>query len=700
LGHIETRLAPNTVGPPRAPRRPTGLATAAAHRLVRRFGGTVRGLAGWGRPEYRPASPSARTVPRKAKNGGVAPTALVPRPGQGTDDGEIIVGAASAVPVAASVKAGSDRQDHYAPERVDSAGRIRTVDRMLKTVRFAAGDDANAEPLAFRPGSINVFVGPNNCGKSLALREIETILTRPPNARQPLRVVTGVEFEKVTTIDDIQKLLGPVVVKTDERGFECLSLFTRNPHGRFERDSLQRLIALPNMDWGHVLGEKLTVRLDGQSRLLLAANQQWRDLLAHPENHLVALFKDATARTRLRQLVHEAFGVHLVIDPTAASTLRVRMASRPPVDETEEQALDARAREFHSSAPSIEEFSDGVRAYTGLLAALVALHAKILLIDEPEAFLHPPLAKRLGFYLSQLAQERDRRVFAATHSAEFLMGCIESGASVDIIRLTYAGGRATARHLPSEELRALMRDPLTRSANVLGALFYDGVVVTESDSDRAFYQEINHRLLTSPPQPSRSATLANDTDGATSCLFLNAQNKQTVHRIIGPLRRLGVPAAAIVDIDIVKEGGTVWNNFLTGANISEITRKGLEAARATLFARVKTTGTDIKRDGISTLDSGDKAGCTDLFGQLAKYGLFVVQCGELEKWLPDLGVTGKAPDWVVSMFERLGADPENAGYVRPAAGDVWDFVRQVASWLRDPDRLGMNGSARSSPAQG
>jgi hypothetical protein len=47
-----------------------------------------------------------------------------------------------------------------------------------------------------------------------------------------------------------------------------------------------------------------------------------------------------------------------------------------------------------------------------------------------------------------------------------------------------------------------------------------------------------------------------------NCLFLHAQNKQTVKTIIKPLRKLGIPVAGIVDIDILKEGGVVWSGFL------------------------------------------------------------------------------------------------------------------------------------------
>jgi predicted ATP-dependent endonuclease of OLD family len=40
--------------------------------------------------------------------------------------------------------------------------------------------------------------------------------------------------------------------------------------------------------------------------------------------------------------------------------------------------------------------SDGVRAFTGIITEVIAGDPNILLIDEPEAFLHPSLAYKLG----------------------------------------------------------------------------------------------------------------------------------------------------------------------------------------------------------------------------------------------------------------------------------------------------------------
>jgi hypothetical protein len=99
------------------------------------------------------------------------------------------------------------------------------------------------------------------------------------------------------------------------------------------------------------------------------------------------------------------------------------------------------------------------------------------------------LSNRESDEIARAALNSDKRVFVSTHSPTFVMGCIQSGAPVNIIRLTYRSSVATARVLPSEELLELMHNPLLRSTGVLSGLFYEFVVVTESDADRAFYQK-------------------------------------------------------------------------------------------------------------------------------------------------------------------------------------------------------------------
>jgi hypothetical protein len=145
---------------------------------------------------------------------------------------------------------------------------------------------------------------------------------------------------------------------------------------------------------------------------------------------------------------------------------------------------------------------------------------------------------------------------------------------------------------------------------------------------------------------------------------------------------------------VLKEGGKVWTNFLTGGNVPEVTRYTLEISRAHLAGRFKQVsaevGVDMKRQGMELLKNQDRISCRDLFRQLAAYGLFVVPCGELESWLPHLQVAGKAPEWLINVFDKLGSEPSSETYVWPSGEDVWAFVASVAAWIDDPRRQGMD----------
>ena len=44
---------------------------------------------------------------------------------------------------------------------------------MIREIKLKFGRNPKEKPLIFDPGPITVFVGPNNSGKSLILREIE-----------------------------------------------------------------------------------------------------------------------------------------------------------------------------------------------------------------------------------------------------------------------------------------------------------------------------------------------------------------------------------------------------------------------------------------------------------------------------------------------------------------------------------------------
>ncbi|WP_439577678.1 ATP-dependent nuclease [Elioraea sp.] len=322
----------------------------------------------------------------------------------------------------------------------------------------------------------------------------------------------------------------------------------------------------------------------------------------------------------------------------------------------------------------MEESSDGTQAYIGLITAAVVLEPEVLLIDEPEAFLHPPLARRLGQDLAQLAEENSSQLIVATHSSDFILGCVQVSKDVTILRLTTPFASRPARAVDPSSLSKFLSHPLFRSANVVSALFHDGAIVTESDNDRAFYSEIYARLRSKYPNlPALS--------------FLNAQNKQTLREIFGPLRQTGVPAAAIVDADILKDK---FIDTLNAANVSTITRDSLNLARGKVKDAFDKKSLSMKRSGdLEKLDVDIQAGARDLFDRLDEYGIFVVRRGQLEDWLPQLEVAGRGTDWTVEMLTRLGIPDGQEGHAPTGDDDVWAFIQKVAEWCANANRLGM-----------
>lgn len=558
---------------------------------------------------------------------------------------------------------------------------------MIDKIELKAGPKGSSEQLSFSTAPINIFVGPNNSGKSKLLREIEHSCNNCSVAANSL-ILKNLEFHKFQN-DEFKELLtllkqepkeddrindGDIVIgkiSTDRNGF---SRYT------FNEAMATKFAVMGNYDVSpmHHIMEMFTLRLDGTNRLSLLDIQGAGDLKSSPQNHLMLLFQNNELRQKVRDIIFDAFQKYFVVDPTQIGTLAIRLSDRTPNDEEEEKGWTNRSADFHKAAKSISQYSDGVKAYVGILLSVLTTEPKILLIDEPEAFLHPSLSYKLAKDLCNSVLNTDKKIFIATHSADFIMGCIQSGIPVNIIRLTYNNGLATSRLLSNEELLELMRHPLLRSTGVLNGLFYENVIVTESDSDRAFYQEINYRLLN-----------VNDDRGIRNCLFLNAQNKQTIWQIVEPLRKLGIPAASIYDLDVLCEGGSNWSNVLRGHFIPEPSHLGFHNQRNTLKTKFDKSGKDLKKDGALILDKTDLESFDLLNENLIKYGIFLVKNGELECWLKNLEITGHSPQWLIQIFEKMGSDSNDPNYIKPSSGDVWEFIGTINSWFKTSSKRGI-----------
>lgn len=554
---------------------------------------------------------------------------------------------------------------------------------MLRQINLKFGPSQSATPISLSLTPVTVFVGPNNSGKTRVLNEIFQ-LCQSGNENAGALVLKGAHLQPLD-ITEAERVIGSMYlgsrpgeqVNPGHRYYQAKDSRFQLPTDRF----LQALIN-PDAHRPEACQWFLrfhTVMLDGPNRISLVNQVPAGDLQQPGHNSMQVLFRQDSLRHSLRERLLDAFGVHFTIDPTQVGQLRAKFSDYPPPSDDIERGWTAASVEYHGKARDIQEFSDGVKAFSGILMGVLGGNPYAILIDEPEAFLHPALAFKLGRNIAEITAGSNKRVFVATHSPDFLMGCIQSGAPINIVRLTYRSGVATARVLPSAKLLTLMRNPLLRSTGVLGGIFYEHVVVSEADADRAFYHEINARLNALTPS-----------EGIPNALFVNAQNRQTVDQIIKPLRELGIPAAAAIDIDVIKEGGTVFSRLLEAAFVPPIDQRSLAAARSALKGAFDATGKDMTFDGgIQLLNSDEVEAARNFITQLAQYGIFVVPNGALESWLPNLGAGVAKSFWLTTVFERMGEDPTSANYLRPSDGDVWDFVRGIARWLSDSNRKGI-----------
>jgi ABC-type multidrug transport system ATPase subunit len=564
------------------------------------------------------------------------------------------------------------------------------------------GSGTLGSTLEFEPGPVTVFVGPNNSGKSLLLREIETytsmggegdfkavdwIEPEIPESEEVERLLLSRRFDS----PDLDSYYGRVtpgytrigkVDLTADPDTGRLTVQAWHVNLEYVRSSLRTAEDTPVVLREDVNARKtvfgsfvslFTVRLDGGARLNLTRQRPSGDLQDRARNHLWSLAKDDDARVRLRHITQDAFGRYFLLDPTGMQFFRVRMSETEPPPGVE-LSLATGSREFLKQATDIADLSDGIKAFTGLAAAVLSADYRVMLIDEPEAFLHPVLAKKLGRRLTEIASERGGNVLAATHSPDFLMGCVETG-TVNVVRLTFQNGKATARHLPSDQLRQMMRESLLRSTGVLGGLFHEGVVVCEADTDRAIYQEVNQRLSMS----ERSA--------AKNTLFMNAHEKSTVRRIVEPLRGMGIPAAAVVDLDIIKNRD--FNDLLKTAHVPNALIESWNTLRSRTKDKFEEMGLDMKESGIQALPEAEREAAQTLLDGIAEYGVFVVPRGELEQWFSQLHGRSDRPTksrWVPWVLDLMNTDP---GLFGVTDDDVWGFVSKIADWISDPERKGI-----------
>lgn len=552
-------------------------------------------------------------------------------------------------------------------------------DAGLPSVTFATITFSDGTPVHLDPADVVVLVGPNNAGKSAALRELDRAFDR----QRSLTVLQDYNMRTAGTPDDFEQFVTKHArVKSEGGSFSysgyrwSRSVQTRSELRDLWPDQFYRFKPL------FCLNMPTENRITGSDPA--GAVNPSEDLLEHPIHMLI---DDDELEVSLSEHFRRAFHADIVVDPIGR-TIPLFVGSRPDPDSRGGE--DRRSKTYRDRVRDVTipltEQGDGMRSFASVILHLLApVTASVLLLDEPEAFLHPPQARLLGELIATKKPSRSQ-LFVATHSPDVLQGLVNVASDrLRLIRIQRDGDVNRVKELDKDLVKKIGNDPLMNYSSVMSGVFHERVIVCESDGDCMFYSSI----------------LDLDEvhgEGHPDVLFVHGSGKDRMATLAETLTALHVPVDVVADIDIVRdEEGmrkvitaldgdwtaiqpiarsvrTAIDNdkpMLSLDQIKQAIRKALDSEssssdpvgslRSAILAvfRSASPWDGVKQAGVSAIPQGQ---ATQQFQQLRKLceeaGLWIVPVGEMEGFCRTIG--GHGPRWVQQVIDarQLATDPD------------------------------------------
>lgn len=567
------------------------------------------------------------------------------------------------------------------------------------------------------PKKVNIFIGANNCGKTQLLKDILNYITRQINS---CVMIERIETATPSSWEELSLKYGMKIFYVN--GNEELRHIspTFNPNDTPNISTIQLASTMNDWlktgqeteFWRHV-GSGLVTFLNTDNRLKLIQSHQANDLRNYGARNVLEAVYLADTNTanceisnKVRDKIKIIFGMDVYLDTSNPGILQYRVGenfeSIPPKPQDAYNIL--------SQYPVADNQGDGLRSALGIISAISAVKRPIILLDEPEAFLHPPQALQLGRYINDFIDD-EKQIFVATHSADFLRGLFSTDTSkfyntIEIVHLNRTGNNTRLNILDKEMLERIIKDPLLSSSRVLEGMFYKGIVATEGDADTVFYQRAFQRRYSSD-----------------EIHFVNAHNKQTLKKIAEPYKKLGIKIAMIADADIIREvkefkstlevlasqdivsdilkyRTTIFEYFKSESHckrleklnndiknlivsneknyaIDEETAKELLDNARKQLKKIRENAdelSELKKKGSEAITKDEVKKTFDLlYEKCYRLGLFIVKVGELESWLVDYGVnrTSNKSNWIAEALGKLSKidyDPNKK---------IWSFIEDL-----------------------
>ena len=536
---------------------------------------------------------------------------------------------------------------------------------------------------------IVVFVGPNNVGKSQALRDIfnnhcnNTILSKVVKSVST-SLFPGSIKELIDNTFNNSKIGDYFLGQKYTNKYLSYSNITPNEHLFKNYNSL-------------------FIRNISTSDRLISCNpvdNPGED--SEKGNVIQYLAYDYESQKWISSKFESAFGSPLIFNRYDGSKITLRigphilkdeLADVIPTNDMQDYTNEfiRKLREYDK----VNEQGDGIKSFVGILLYLAIEHYCTFLIDEPESFLHPPQARIMGQIIGEKLDD-SQQAFISTHSEDIIKGLIDVAPErVKIIRITRNKNENRFSILENNKLKEIWSDPLLKYSNIMSCLFHNKVIICESDSDCKMYSFIENALLREKGHYSET-------------LFIQCGGKDKVGKIAKALKALDIDVRVILDMDVLNAEQSFKNvveamkmdwasieqayNILVKAiknkkkrldkqafkeNIVSILEKNADLCVSdedikqirSLF-KSNSPWNEVKENGKIAIPSGD---ASERYNQMDSFlktnSIFLVPVGELECFIKSVG--GHGPNWVNNVIEKY-PDINDSVYK-----SIKDFVSEV-----------------------
>lgn len=520
---------------------------------------------------------------------------------------------------------------------------------------------------SFKPNRINVVIGPNNAGKSKFLREIAGCFHETDEKEN--YILENIEFDLPTSEEVFNKSYDVENKKAkDEHGniylrtFFNLGNFYSYLNYNMDKESF-KVNFIDSNNYKYFLdcyGCLFLNYLGTENRLTMIKKKENSISLHYTPNFMSEVFNNSKNDKYkiLEQLANDTkriFNKDIVLDKETEPGMLSFRTGKDFSYYNDSLRSNSEVIGKLEKENILDNEGDGIKSFVSTYLSLKLDSKNIVLIDEPESFLHPPLARQLGEIIGNSATE-DKQIFVTTHSSEILKGILSTCRDVNVIRITRNENTNTISELDTDSLKQIISTPRLRVSKVLDGLFCERVAITESEADEIFYQEFLEKIN---PQ--------------SGVFFTHVNSKSNICSVAEIYNKLDVENYMIFDFDILRSRDE-FNKVIKLISLSDKEKDTYRSIRKEVEEYVNNKATarsksqdekELKKqkdiiyhkEGINCIEGNDelKNRLEEMLNNLAEKNVLILKNGELETNLNDaqIAYTGNKNLWIENAIEYI-----------------------------------------------